>query len=137
MKSVGCLAILAFFALIALLRLAPDRAATPSPTALSCPTQKITFTQATGCLNDGSFEFCIPADDPAALKAVQQIAPGVNCIQAGGRAHCNLDTQRLCMVDTAGMCTATHGAMNASGWQTVCAFAALPFVDKVVPTWYE
>ena len=109
----------------------------PDATAPSCPAHKITFTQDTGCLNDGSVEFCIPAGDSAALAAVRKIAPGVSCIQAGGRAGCDLQTQRLCTVETLGMCTTYHGAMTDSGWQTVCELAALPFVERIVPTWYE
>ncbi len=108
----------------------------PAPTP-ECPTSKIAFTQAAGCLNDGSVEFCIPADDPAALASVRSVAPGVTCARAGGRAGCNLDTEVLCFLDTAGLCTADHNALTDEGWQTVCALAALPIVREIVPTWYE
>jgi hypothetical protein len=112
----------------------PMRSPSPAPT---CPADKITFTQDTGCLNDGSVEFCVPASDLDALAAVREIAPGARCIQAGGRARCDLDTEVLCMIETRGMCVAYHGAMTDDGWQTVCDLAALPFVRKIVPTWYE
>jgi hypothetical protein len=89
-------------------------------------------------MNDGSFEFCLPANDPAALAAVQRIAPGVTCLQSRGRVGCDRDSQRLCLVETRGMCRLDASrAMTDAGWQTVCDVAALPFVETVVPTWYE
>ncbi len=138
MKTSGCLAILILLLTGGLLLRSPVRQPAPSPTvASSCPTEKIAFTQATGCQNDGSVEFCLPADDPAALDTVRQIAPEVSCQQAGGRAHCDLNTQILCLVETRGMCVAEYGALTDAGWQTVCDLAALPFVKQIVPTWYE
>ena len=108
-----------------------------SPSA-SCPTHKIQFTQNTGCLNDGSFEFCIPADDPAALAEVLAIAPQTQCVRSSGRARCDTKTQVLCMVETTGMCRADlPDAMNDDGWRTVCDLAVLPFVREIVATWYE
>jgi hypothetical protein len=106
---------------------------TPPP----CPVDKIAFTQDTGCLNDGSVEFCVPAHDPAALAAVRHIAPDVTCMHAGGRAHCDTTTEILCLLPTRKQCTAYHGALTDSRWQAVCDLAALPFVRQIVPTWYE
>jgi hypothetical protein len=109
----------------------------PAPQS-TCPADKISFTQETGCQNDGSIEFCLPADDPAALAAVQRIAPGVTCLQTRGRAGCDLPSQRLCLVETRGMCRPDAArAMTDAGWRTVCDLAALPFVERIVPTWYE
>jgi hypothetical protein len=109
----------------------------PTDTASPCPIDKIAFTQDTGCLNDGSVEFCIPAGDPAALAAVQRIAPDVTCMRAGGRARCDTTTEILCLLPTRKQCTTYHGALPDSRWQTVCDLAALPFVRQIVPTWYE
>lgn len=108
------------------------------PEPADCPAARIAFTQDEGCLNDGSFEFCIPADDPDAQAAVRVIAPAAACVQASGRARCDPTTERLCLVSTQGMCQAqSRGAMTDEGWRTVCALASLPFVRAVVPTWYE
>jgi hypothetical protein len=41
-----------------------------------CRADKLRFTQATGCENDGSVEFCVP---PALEAAVRVIAPTVTC----------------------------------------------------------
>jgi hypothetical protein len=112
----------------------PVRSPSPPPT---CPADKITFEQNTGCLNDGSVEFCVPANDLDALAAVREIVPDVQCGSMGGRARCDLDTEVLCLIETRGMCTAYHGAMTDDGWQTVCKLAAMPFVREIVPTWYE
>jgi hypothetical protein len=104
----------------------------------ACPAHKISFAQEEGCVNDGSIEFCLPADDLNALAAVREIAPQTTCMRAGGRARCDLEAQVLCLVDTKGMCRRdTPGAMTDAGWQTVCDLAALPFIERIVPTWYE
>ncbi len=103
-----------------------------------CQSQKISFSQDTGCLNDGSFEFCIPVDDEGVLSAVREIAPNVECTQSRGRAQCDLESQLLCMVTTDGMCqTEPPETMNDIGWQTTCRLAALPFIQEIVATWYE
>jgi hypothetical protein len=110
----------------------------PTISISQCPTEKIAFTQETGCQNDGYFEFCIPDDDPEALAAVIALAPTVTCLRAGGRAGCHTDSEYLCMVPTRGLCQAgSQGAMNDQGWQMACNLASLTSVRKVVPTWYE
>ena len=109
---------------------------TPSPPP--CPTEKIQFTQDTGCLNDGSVEFCIPKDDPNIMTQVLAIAPNATFMNSGGRARCDTETQILCLVDVGRMCRSdTPDAMTDAGWGTVCELAGLPFVVEVVPTWYE
>src|SRR5688572_18318075 len=49
---------------------------------------KLKFEQPTGCLNDGSVEFCIPADDPQLRATLAAITPGIRCEGGGGRAEC-------------------------------------------------
>jgi hypothetical protein len=115
----------------------PAASGTSSEGPSRCPTDKITFTQAEGCFNDGSVEFCIPAHDPEALQTVLTIAPQTTCIQAGGRARCNVNTELLCMVDTQKMCLRMESPISEAGWQTICDLAQLSFIRQVVPTWYE
>jgi hypothetical protein len=100
--------------------------------------QKIKFTQDTGCLNDGSFEFCLPADDPGALDEVLKIAPQTGCFnKSRGRAGC-VAGEMLCLVKTTNMCRPDQPhAMNDNGWQTVKKLADMPFIHKIVATWYE
>jgi hypothetical protein len=106
--------------------------------APDCPIDKIRFSQETGCQNDGAFEFCIPANDPEALAAVMEIAPDVGCGTMGGRAHCNLETELLCMVGTRLLCQPDKpDALTDEGWRTACRLASLPFVKEIVPTFYE
>ena len=102
-----------------------------------CPTEKIAFTQDTGCLNDGSFEFCVPTENLNAMALVRQIVPQAECGPHRGRAGCDLETEVLCMVSIDRMCIERHGAMTDGGWQTVCDLAALPHIREIVPTWYE
>jgi hypothetical protein len=109
----------------------------PPERTLPCPTHKIRFTQETGCMNDGSVEFCLAAGDLAALESVRALAPDVRCMRAGGRARCELDTEVLCLVETRGLCVAQHGALTDAGWALVCDLAALDAVREIVPTWYE
>ncbi len=106
---------------------------------LTCPYQaKIMFDQSTGCQNDGSFEFCLPAYDPNAMQAVLRLAPGTSCGPGRGRAGCN-ENQLLCRVPTTGLCSPpnSRAAMSDFGWNLVCSLAGLEFIEAIVPTWYE
>ena len=88
-------------------------------------------------MNDGSIEFCIPADDEQALAAILSIAPRADCFRGRGRAQCD-ESEHLCMIDTGGMCRDDSSeAMNDDGWRIACNLASLPFVREIVPTWYE
>ncbi len=104
-----------------------------------CPTQELAFTQADGCANDGSVEFCIPAGDPALLARIATIAPSVHCAPGGGRAQCDSSTQPLCSLPTSGppMCVTQHGALSDEGWRLVCELASLPEVTRIVHTILE
>ena len=89
--------------------------------AAACPVHKIAFTQAQGCQNDGSNEFCVPAADTATLAAVQRIAPAVTCGAGRGRAGCDPAAQRLCFFPTSdSTCTGRHGALTDSAWSQHC-----------------
>ena len=127
---------------------APDQSMTPADQSTSdgaadelapaCRADKMTFTQATGCQNDGSVEFCLPAGDPALLDRAKAIAPALNCAPGGGRAGCKGPGELLCSFPT-GMaeCVARHGALTDAAWERLCQLAALPEVKRIVPTWFE
>jgi hypothetical protein len=110
----------------------------PSPAA-ECPTAKLRFTHETGCLNDGSVEFCLPAGDDALLAQVLAIAPTVHSTGGGGgRAGCSAPTEQLYFLPTTGAdCVVDHGAMTDKTWEQVCRIAALPEIREIVPTWFE
>lgn len=101
---------------------------------------KLAFTQATGCSNDGSVEFCAPDGDAGVAAALAAISPTITCAPGGGRARC-LDApgQLLCFYPTAvpDQCVAQHGALTDAAWADVCAIAALPAITAIVATFYE
>lgn len=100
-----------------------------------CRADKLRFTQATGCENDGSVEFCVP---PALEAAVRVIAPTVTCAPGGGRAGCEPATELLCFFPTSGAaCVAPHGALTDQAWDAVCGLSMLPDVEEIVPTFFE
>lgn len=100
-----------------------------------CRADKMTFTQATGCANDGSVEFCVP---PVLQRALSTIAPTVTCAPGRGRAGCDPATQLLCMFPTAGAdCAAPHGALGDEAWDSLCGVSMLPEVTAIVPTILE
>lgn len=104
----------------------------------ACPVDKIQFTQDTGCVNDGSVEFCIPVDDPEAKAAVEAITPNVSYMPSRGRAGCILESQLLTLIEVRRWCNPDQPeAMTDAGWEIICQLAALPFVEEIVPTWYE
>ncbi|TKD05312.1 hypothetical protein [Polyangium fumosum] len=110
----------------------------PSPLASSCPTSELAFTQATGCMNDGSVEFCLPTGNEALLAHVREIAPSIEAGSSRGRAGCNLPAETLYFFPTGeAECVAHHGALVDAAWDKLCRIAALPEVRAIVPTWYE
>lgn len=105
--------------------------------ALTCPTDKIAFTQQNGCMNDGSVEFCISNNDAALLSTVQTIAERVTCSSGAGRAGCT-SSELLCFYPLeATECEAPHGALTDAVWTQLCELAALPEIRELVPTWFE
>jgi hypothetical protein len=109
-----------------------------SAPASSCPTGELAFTQETGCVNDGSVEFCLPTGDEALLARVREIAPTIQAGSSRGRAGCDLASETLYFFPTGeAECVAPHGALLGDAWNKLCRIAALPEVRSIVPTWYE
>ena len=106
----------------------------------ACPTAEIKFTQATGCVNDGAVEFCIPDGNARLVAQLEAYEMAISCAPGGGRADC-LATPNLllCFYPTRfpQQCEAMHGAMTDPTWQDMCAIAALPEVTAIVPTILE
>ncbi len=110
----------------------------PFPAAASCPSEKLAFTRDTGCVNDGSVEFCLPTGDEALLARVRDIAPTIQAGSSRGRAGCDVPAETLYLFPTGDAeCVAHHGALSDAAWDQVCRIAALPEVRAIVPTWYE
>jgi len=117
-----------------------DAPATTDAPAGACPTAEIMFTQATGCANDGSVEFCIPDGNAALIAQLKALEKDISCGPGGGRAGC-LATPNLllCFYPTSfpQQCEAMHGAMTDDTWQDMCAIATLPEVTAIVHTILE
>jgi hypothetical protein len=107
----------------------------------ACPTAEIMFTQATGCANDGSVEFCIPDGNAALIAQLEAYEMAISCESGGGgRAGCLARPNLLlCFYPTSfpQQCEAIHGAMTDDTWQDMRAIAALPEVTCIVPTILE
>jgi hypothetical protein len=107
---------------------------TSSPT---CPVQKIRFTKETGCRNDGSVEFCLPANDKKVRAAVKGIARKV---ENQGRQRCDPKTELLFSLPVdveSGSCVERRGGMTDRAWGQVCALARLPQIRSIRPTIHE
>lgn len=104
-----------------------------------CHTEKLAFTQATGCQNDGSVEFCIPTN--MGIEAMlQTIEPAIHCAAGGGRAMCNATPNLLlCTYPLAfpAQCATDHGAMTGDTFGDMCSIAAIPQVTMIVHTILE
>lgn len=110
----------------------------PLSPAASCPRHELAFTKDTGCLNDGSVEFCLPTGDEALLARVRDVAPTIQAGSSRGRAGCDVPAETLYFFPTGDAeCVAPHGALEDGAWDTLCRIAALPEVRAIVPTWYE
>jgi hypothetical protein len=118
-------------------------APTPDAATRGCAyghTDKLKFTYATSCGNDGGVEFCIPANDPTTLGNVTAVSSTITCNAGGGRAMCNATPGLLlCSYPTSypGQCTSQYGAMTDQVWADMCELASLPQIAEIVPTILE
>jgi hypothetical protein len=97
-----------------------------------CVVERVSFTQADGCINDGTYEFCVDPDDEAAVLAA---APTATCVLGvGGRAGCQDSLYCAVPVDVA---DCDGAAMTDPAWATVCRVSNLPLLSAIVPTFYE
>jgi hypothetical protein len=109
----------------------------------TCPLgheDKILFTQADGCTNDGAVEFCIPAANAQLRTAIETISADMVCAPGGGRARCLASPGLLlCTYPTAypAQCVASDGAMTDAVWADMCEIAAQPPIVEIVPMWGE
>jgi hypothetical protein len=97
------------------------------------------FTQATGCRNDGSVEFCLPKDEQV-VKRLRALAPELQGpMGSAGRARCDLAREALYFFPTRpGLeCVEQSPALTDAAWGMLCRIAADPAVSRIVPTWYE
>lgn len=114
--------------------------AEPAPVAAACPVEKLAFTQATGCRNDGSLEFCVPKDDAALVQRLRAVVPELRASEGGGgRARCDTSHEALYFLDTrpAYECVSDSGRLTDAAWEKLCRIAAEPRIRRIVPTWYE
>lgn len=101
----------------------------------------ISFTQATGCQNDGFVEFCLP-NDQRVLAEVLAINPAIyQLLDAHGRANCDTTWEHLYFFptpqDDTSICLAPLGAMSDATWNQILALSKIPEIRAIVPTFFE
>lgn len=105
------------------------------------PAGKLLFTQADGCANDGSIEFCVAKADAALQAEVRRLAPTVTTGGSRGRVGCEPEEEILFFFPTPGhdpaVCTGRHGALTDRAWGQLRALAALTGIRRFAATWYE
>jgi hypothetical protein len=111
-----------------------DGGSTPPPVN-ACST-KITFPQATGCLNDGAIEICAK-DDPSTALELFVLAPGTLPTGTQGRCPAPSVAYLWPLVPQEDWCVDSRGAMNDAAWKIVCEVAARSDVSVVAPFWSE
>jgi hypothetical protein len=104
----------------------------------ACQTKKIAFSQATGCQNDGSVEFCVPLGFE---KVVTTTVPQVRPTSGAGRAGCLQGRETLFFyptrLDDAATCVPNTTAMTDAAWKDMCRLAGFRQIKKIVPTFFE
>lgn len=101
---------------------------------------KIKFTRAQSCGNDGSVEWCAPAADTQLAATLTAISPTIHCEPGGGRANCSATPGLLlCSYPTSypGQCLTAYGEMTPAVWDDICDVAAQPPITEIVPTILE
>jgi hypothetical protein len=102
-----------------------------------CHTEKIAFTRSTGCVNDGSVEFCVPKGDAKLKARLLAISPDITFHPYGGRARCNTTTQELGQYPTRDGIECRGDRMTSDTWADMCAIASQRAITQIVPTFFE
>jgi hypothetical protein len=115
---------------------------TPSDTLDVCATtgrDKIKFSRAQSCANDGAVEWCVPDGDTQLMAALTAISSEITCAPGGGRAGCNTGGRLLCSQPTRfpDHCLTQHGEMTPQVWDDICEVAAQPAITEIVHTIFE
>jgi hypothetical protein len=111
----------------------------PSLTPLPCPTSKLTFTQKTGCKNEGLLAFCLPKQPPELQGLVMNFAPSLDSWDKPfrGNVGCAYETEKIFYYPTSPALNpescAPNGAMSNLGWEEVCAVARIAEVKRIAP----
>lgn len=101
---------------------------------------KIKFTRAESCGNDGSVEWCIADTDTQLAATLTQISPTIRCAPGGGQAGCYATPGLLlCSYPTIypDQCLTAYGEMKPEVWDDICAVAAQPPITAIVPTIFD
>lgn len=100
---------------------------------------KIKFTRAESCGNDGSVEWCIPDNDSQLVATLTAIAPAITCAPGGGRAGCYTGGKLLCSYPTSypEQCLSARGEMKPEVWSDICDVAAQPPITEIVATIFD
>lgn len=109
-----------------------------APETQSCAMTKFSFTQATGCANDGWVEFCAKKSGAAVLSRLRSIAPQLVITEGViGNSGCSEadDYHVTYLLDVGAECTEQYGALSSSSWERLCSMAALPETSHFVPGW--
>ena len=104
-----------------------------------CDMAKFSFTQQSGCANDGWVEFCADKAGAPVINALRGLAPGVS-IEEGiiGRAGCNEGLEYFVSLPVAAAdCVAPHGALTEPAWSRLCALSQVPETKHFVPGFAE
>ncbi len=115
---------------------------TPAPSEtprILCDMAKFSFTQESGCVNDGWVEFCAEKAGAPVVTSLRALAPDVSIVEGHiGRAGCNEATEYLVSQPIReGDCMKRYGALTDSAWNTLCALSQVPETKHFVPGFAE
>jgi len=111
----------------------------PSSPRIVCDMSKFSFTQESGCVNDGWVEFCAEKAGAPVVTQLRALSPDVQIVEGHiGRAACNEATDYLVSHPVREAdCTQRYGALTDSAWNTLCALSQVPETKHFVPGFAE
>ncbi len=100
---------------------------------------KFSFTQQSGCVNDGWVEFCATKGGAPVTTALRAIASDIS-IEEGIIGNAGCDQQNDYYVREplhATDCVSEHGALTDDKWNELCALSQVPQTKHFVPGWQQ
>jgi hypothetical protein len=114
-------------------------AAPASDPHITCDMSKFSFTQESGCVNDGWVEFCAAKTGAPVVSSLRAISSDLSILEGLiGRAGCDEMNEYLLQQPLqASDCTTAHGALTPQAWNKLCALSQVPETKHFVPGWAE
>jgi len=86
--------------------------------------------------DNGLLEFCVSKNETTRSDIETLLGRALDCMNSGGRAQCDLDTEILCFIQSSTRCNSN--SVDRQAFQDeICSVHSHPKIRELVPTFFE